>query len=1387
MAGVFANTLETITELSTLHALQYLGPVWDGVPEQLQKLRISLLFIQPLVEDAEERQLTDQAVRCWLLLLKDAIYDSEDVLDEAKTHELLLIHRKAELSGRPRSKVRGFFSLDHNPLLFKLQLGKKLRKVNERIDRLIKEMHKFNLRAVENNNKKLLRNRPQTYSYVHESRVIGRDEDKKKLVQMLISDCFEEKIAVVSIVGMGGLGKTTLAQLVYRDEEVQKHFELHIWVCVSDDFDLPKLAAKIIHTASEEICDHTNMEVLQQHLRKVLEQKKYLLVLDDVWNEDFQKWDALRNMLLDGGEGSRILVTTRNEKCSRVMGAQKHHILRGLSEKSSWALFEKKAFAIGAPKQPKLVEIGEKIVKKCQGLPLAVEVLGCIMSCKSEESEWQAVLENETWKLQHTENKIIPELWLSYVDLPTHLKKCFAFCAILPKDDDIVEGRLIQFWMAQGFIPSQNGKGNDMNVEGRDVFTELIRRSLLQNDYSLDASKYGRVCKMHHLIHDLALFVMENECFPLLKSSPTTKIPRRPRHLNLQFDENYNQGDCSIIHTVLYCQRDYRLLSKLKLVRVLDLSEADIEELPASIEHLHHLRYLDISFTGIRKLPESICMLVNLQTLNLYGCYELSKLPKSITYMDSLRHLLIDYWPEFEALPPGLHQLQNLKSLTAYTVEVDAENNIGQLKSLNLFGELALYNLQKVKNADDARKANLGNKQHIHILKLSWGDDECCSMENAKEVLEALKPHGGVKELIVSHYPGKQFPMWMRERQQFQYLHHLELLKCRACEQLPPLEILPCLESLKISKLDGIKHIVNNRRGNALQLFPALKTLELESMKNLEGWCVEEGREENQSLFPRLTFINITKCPKLTTALEILPCLEDLFMYEMDGIKHIVNNRGGNALQSFPALKNLTLSGLRNLEGWCVEEGSEANLSLFPHLTFIHITRCPKLTTPLEILPSLEHLIMIEMDGIKHIVHNRRSNTLQSFQALKILELKSMKNLEGWCVEEDRESNLSLFPCLIRMDIRGCPKLTTLLLEILPCLESLKMHEMDGIKHIVNSKRSNALQPFPALKTLVLKSMKNLEWWYLEEGREANLSLFPCLIHMDITGCPKLTTMPPIPTLEDLVIIKSFCETQISVMPTERRFFKHLKSLRSLRINSCSQELVSLLEDEDETTAMKSSLEKLCIADCNQLSLTFVLRNLSSLRYLNVSYCNALRELPICPKSLQSLIIDNCPGIKCLSPEMGHLTSLFYLWLSECPKLVSLSDGMQGLTSLESLHIQDCPMLKSFPEGLQQLLPSIKSLTLQGCPELERLCKLGGDYYNLLSPISYKQIGIQPKQTTQVPSGISSSDKQALKWTTTNPFLLSAMFICAIACFIYVFSHKLHSQSEQDFCYIPPT
>ncbi|XP_039120073.1 putative disease resistance protein RGA3 [Dioscorea cayenensis subsp. rotundata] len=272
MPNLVDNNCPSIKSLNmTADGTSYFTKGAIGVDAELEKLRNDLVKIQPLVEDAEERQLMEKNVKLWLTQLRDVAYDAKDILDQANTHVLFIQH-KSEFYGPLKSKVRDFFSLHHNPLLFQLQLGHNLRSINRRIDGIIKEMDKFNFKVVDNNNKndKPWRNRPQTHSYVPASEVTDRDEDKERMVEILIHDHFEEKVTVVSIVGIGGLGNTTFAQLVYGDKNVESCFQLRIWACVSDDFNVAKLARNIIHTASRKICDHTNMEVLQRDLRQLL-------------------------------------------------------------------------------------------------------------------------------------------------------------------------------------------------------------------------------------------------------------------------------------------------------------------------------------------------------------------------------------------------------------------------------------------------------------------------------------------------------------------------------------------------------------------------------------------------------------------------------------------------------------------------------------------------------------------------------------------------------------------------------------------------------------------------------------------------------------------------------------------------------------------------------------------------------------------------------------------------------------------------------------------------------------------------------------------------------------------------------------------------------------
>ncbi|XXG85486.1 hypothetical protein AAC387_Pa11g0556 [Persea americana] len=300
---------------------------------------------------------------------------------------------------------------------------------------------------------------------------------------------------------MGGLGKTTLAQLAYNDDKVVTHFQLRMWVYVSDrDFHVKGLLGKILGCVINDTPDQ--LEQLQNRVREKLSGKKYLLVLDDVWNEDPSKWRMLRIGLKCGAIGSKILVTSRSETVARRMEALLIP-LPILSAVESWTLFEEVAHP-----PTRFVSIGKDIVKKCGGIPLAIKTLGGMLLNEPSEMEWQSVRDSELWKTQDHDGGILPSLRLSYDHLTSSLKQCFAYCAVIPKGCPFLKDILIKRWIAQGFIHSDD-ENELLEEEGEKYFNALLRRSLFQVD---EETVRNDLYKMHDLIHDLLRSVAGKEC-----------------------------------------------------------------------------------------------------------------------------------------------------------------------------------------------------------------------------------------------------------------------------------------------------------------------------------------------------------------------------------------------------------------------------------------------------------------------------------------------------------------------------------------------------------------------------------------------------------------------------------------------------------------------------------------------------------------------------------------------------------------------------------------------------------------------------------------------------------------------------------------------------------
>ncbi|BBG96341.1 LRR and NB-ARC domains-containing disease resistance protein [Prunus dulcis] len=263
---------------------------------------------------------------------------------------------------------------------------------------------------------------------------------------------------------------------------------------------------KIIQSATNDIAKSLEIDQLQKELRKIIDGKRYLLVLDDVWNDNREKWFGLQNLLMGGGKGSKILITTRSEKVAKITDTSKPYNLRGLSEEQSWYLFKKMAFQEGKePESSTIKAIGEEIARKCQGVPLAIRTIGRMLYTRDPETEWSAFKNNKLSTITQEENDILPTLQLSYDDLPSHLKHCFAYCSLFPPDYKIPVENLIRLWVAQGFVKSSN-PNECLEDVGYEYYNELVWRSFFQEE---EKDEFGIIksCKMHDLMNELAVKV----------------------------------------------------------------------------------------------------------------------------------------------------------------------------------------------------------------------------------------------------------------------------------------------------------------------------------------------------------------------------------------------------------------------------------------------------------------------------------------------------------------------------------------------------------------------------------------------------------------------------------------------------------------------------------------------------------------------------------------------------------------------------------------------------------------------------------------------------------------------------------------------------------------
>ncbi|XP_057743037.1 putative disease resistance RPP13-like protein 1 [Arachis stenosperma] len=1063
----------------------------------LGRLEKTLYEAGPVLDDAEQKQFTDKKVKKWLLDLQDALYKADDLVDELSTQAAIATAlRDPGISSSCSSLVDSYIEDTGDMEKIVRTLESVVAKKNHH---RLKECTKVDMSSW----------RTPSTSLVVSSAIFGRDKDKEKIIKLLIDDTrhAESPVTVIPIVGMGGIGKTTLAQLVYNDDQVQQKFNVKAWVCVGEAFDVLKVTKTVVEKATSGSCNMNDLDSFQQRLRTEVTGKTFLVVLDDMWTIDYDDWKTFLIPFQCGSQGGKILVTTRIDAVASMVKTIPAHNLSLLDDEQCWSVFANHAFFPTESRDRLALEkVGRKIVEKCKGLPLAAQSLGGLLRTKDNVSDWEDVLVSEIWEFSEDECRILPALRISYHYLPSHLKRCFVYCSLYPKDYEFNRGKLILLWMAEDLL-QQSKSGSILEEVGYKYFNDLAARSFFQPS----KNGYEDSFVMHDLMHDLATFCGEKFFVRISEHENVAQHDTKTRHLSYDVNDNNSVPkilevceSLSHVRTLFQIKADlYRqhkegidprgLLAQLKRLRVLSFTSFKIDILPESIDDLIHLRYLDLSGTPIVTLPESMSNLYNLQTLKLRRCEKLKKLPSKMQDLVNLRHLDITR-TNLEEMPKGMSKLKDLQFLSCYIAGKHEENGIEELGELaHLRESLWITKLENVKNSGEASNARMDEKIHLNALYLVWSsyeESEVCDSESEKDVLDKLRPHKDLKKLSIEGYRSSMFPDWVGQSS-YHNMTSLELSGCRNCWVVPSLGQLPSLERLVIEEFEKLKKIGGSfYKGDGTHQhqetpFRSLKSLEFYVMPCWEEWESYECDDDDDAPFPKLETLEIWLCPKLRGDLPtFLPSLKEL---DIRGCKEL-----GCYLPRAPILRKLRIDGkqearMRELPLSMLEtleiNGEQQVEYVFEAMTHtqptslidLHISECSSaISFPGNSLPpSLEYLHIYDCKNVEFPMQHQQHESLTSLtidnscDSLTSFALPAFPNLKDLTVT--RRENLTSLEVsqtqpLQYLSISECPKLENIIrlpaslhyLDIKECpllgegIERKDPHIWPSISHIPN-------------------------------------------------------------------------------------------------------------------------------------------------------------------------------------------------------------------------------------------------------------------------------------------------------------------------------------------------
>ncbi|KAH7676553.1 P-loop containing nucleoside triphosphate hydrolase protein, partial [Dioscorea alata] len=934
-------------------------------------------------------------------------------------------------------------------------------------------------------------NKRVTTSSPSESKIYGRDHEFQQLIELLKEPKESGDVSVIPVVGMGGIGKTTLAQFVFNSTEIANHFEKKSWICVSDYFNRLRVTKEILDSLSAvPFGVTTNLDVLEREIKRLVTGKKFLLVLDDVWSDE---WRELLNFFRCAqAKAIKLIVTCRDPKVlGGVADGQNQITLKGLSDKDNWLLFMKCAFADKNPDgSPELHAIGKQIVGKLKGSPLAAKTVGRLLGSYLTEEHWkdmlsaalQDILESDLWKLKTDEEGIMSALALSYYHLHQPLQLCFTFCSVFPKDFEYDMDSVIGMWIAHGYIQEIEGSSKTLEDIGEEYWLELEARGFIE--------KVHGCFKVHDLVHDLARSVSHGETY-IYGGRKDEKIPKDVCHLfvhrfcdlellcktnNLRTLILYEASD---IHAVLNHKA-------FKRIRVLVIFRTNVQELSDNIANIKHLQYLDVKAINIKYIPESLCTLYLLRVLKL-RCRP-PTLPSRFHNLINLRRFCMhEYYYFVDYVQTSYFVMYRINS---------GGYHIAQLRNMNeLRGELLIGGLENIGNMEEMMKAKyLKEKRHIKVLSLIWNNtSDDCKHDLQEQTLEALEPHPNLKYLRIDGYLGFKSPNWLMTPE-FQRLEEIKLKGCRKWARLPAaLGLLPSLKSLELSGMENMTIEVDY---SVTEMYPSLQSLELIkstlSFESMSSSASSSVTGQNHNHFPNITSLTIKENEVIRLHQPLFSALKYLVLYCCEDLQTLPA-----CLLHLPLLTELLIKSCPKFRSW----GTEEEMTTLPNLRYMKIAFCQDLETVpawLPRLPLLEYLFIISCPkfrswGTEEEEITEHELPLPNLQYMAIYLCVDLETLPAW---------LPRLPLLNKLEISDCPKLISW--ESCEDLETLPAW----------------LSRLPLLNKLIIKKCPKFRSW----GTEEEMTALPNLQYMEIDSCEDLETLPAwlprLPSLNELSITK---------------------------------------------------------------------------------------------------------------------------------------------------------------------------------------------------------------------------------------------------------------------------